>query len=291
MPRRLLCAGLLFFAAGLAHGDALEVSDIRGARVALDAPAARIISLAPHITELLFAVGAGDRIVATVEYSDYPPAAAALPRIGDAFRVDREALVLLDPDLVVAWESGNPAAVVSWLEGRQVPLYVTDARSFADIPRSLRDLGALTGMSERSEELATELERQHAELAERYGEREPVRVFYQISPQPLYTIGGAHILSELLMLCGGYNVFQALDELAPTVSPEAVIQEDPQLIVAGSWPSSESPLASWLKLDMLHAVRDGHLYTVDADLLHRATPRILEGVTELCGVVDRARQP
>jgi iron complex transport system substrate-binding protein len=270
--------------------DVVQVVDVRGRTVQLEAPAQRVLSLTPHITELLFVLGAQDTIIATVEHSDWPEEARDLPRIGDAFRVDRERLLLLDPELVVAWDSGTAVELVEWLESRGTPVYVTDALELADISRSLRDLGVLTGHEETAESAASQFEAGIAELAEHYRDAATVRVFYQISPRPLYTVGGTHIISEVLALCGGQNVFAGLKELAPTVSVEAVIEQNPEVIMAGTWPEAASPLESWHAFPMLTAVRNGALFTVSADLLHRATPRMRDAVVSVCDFLEAARE-
>lgn len=281
---------LICFLSPLVADEAVQVVDVRGRSVQLEAPAQRVVSLTPHITELLFVLGAQDTIIATVEHSDWPVEARELPRIGDAFRVDRERLLLLDPELVVAWDSGTSVQLVEWLEGRGTPVYVTDALTLADIPRSLRDLGALTGHEETAEDAALEFETGVAELVKAHADLPPLRVFYQIAPQPLYTVGGSHIISEVLAMCGGENVFAELEELAPTVSVEAVIQRDPEVIMAGTWPQAASPLELWSEFPMLAAVRNEAMFTVSADLLHRATPRMLDAVVSVCEFLETARE-
>lgn len=270
--------------------DAVRVLDVRGRSVQLEAPAQRVISLTPHITELFFALGAQDTIIATVEHSDWPAEARDIPRVGDAFRVDRERLLLLDPELVVAWDSGTAVELVEWLEARGMAVYVTDALELADIARSVRDLGVLTGHEETAESVAGQFEVGIVELSERFADADPLRVFYQISPQPLYTVGGTHIISEVLAVCGGQNVFAGLEELAPTVSVEAIIELDPEVIMAGTWPQAASPLELWNAFPALTAVRNGAMYTVSADLLHRATPRMRDAVVSVCDFLEAARE-
>lgn len=288
--RATLFALLICFVLPALASEAVQVVDVRGRNVQLEVPARRVVSLTPHITELLFVLGAQDAIVATVEHSDWPAEARSLPRIGDAFRVDRERLLLLDPDLVVAWDSGTAVELVDWLEERGTPVYVTDALELAGIGRSLRDLGALTGHEEDAEVAAAGFESGIAELAESYAKADTLRVFYQIAPQPLYTVGGTHIISEVLALCGGENVFGELEELAPTISVEAVIQADPEVIMAGTWPQADSPLEMWSAFPMLSAVRNGAMFTVKADLLHRSTPRMLDALASVCSFLEAARQ-
>lgn len=257
--------------------------------VSLDEPAGRIVSLAPHITELLFTAGAGDRLVGAVEHSDYPPAAEKVPRVGDAFRIDLERITSLEPDLVVAWESGNPADAVTSLRELGIPVLVTEVHGLDDIPDLLSTLGGLAGSPAPARKAAASFREEIDELRNRYSDREPVRVFYQATAQPLYTIGGRHVINQAIRLCGGRNVFAAENALAPSVGEESVIAAAPEMIVAGAQPDEPEPLERWRQWDSIPAVAAGHLYRIDADRINRSTTRLADGVAELCGVLERAR--
>lgn len=257
--------------------------------VSLDEPAGRIVSLAPHITELLFTAGAGDRLVGAVEHSDYPAAAEQVPRVGDAFRIDLERITSLEPDLVVAWESGNPADAVTSLRELGIPVLVTEVHGLDDIPDLLSTLGELAGTPAPARKAAASFREEIEELRGRYSDREPVRVFYQATAQPLYTIGGRHVINQAIRLCGGRNVFAAENALAPSVGEESVIAAAPEMIVAGAQPDEPEPLERWRQWDSIPAVAAGHLYRVDADRLNRSTTRLASGAAELCQVLERAR--
>jgi iron complex transport system substrate-binding protein len=250
-----------------------------------------VISLAPHLTELMFAVGAGDRIVGTVEYADFPAQARQLARVGDSALLDLERIVALQPDLLLVWRHGNSPQQLERLAALQVPTYASEARSLGDIARTLRDLGTLAGTAPVAEARATAFEGAVAELRARHRGQRRLRVFYQIWDQPLITINGEHLISQVLDVCGADNVFAAQRLLTPTVSAEAVLWADPDAIVAG-WSDSyggSGPLAAWRPLQSMRAVRQGHLLQVDPDLLHRQSDRVIGGARELCDKLDAVR--
>lgn len=250
-------------------------------------PAQRIVTLAPHLAELVFAAGAGEQLVGTVAWTDYPPAAAALPHIGDAFRLDLEALAALQPDLVLGWKGGNPDHLLEQLVQRGYRVVALEPRRLDDIGRHLVEIGELAGTEAAAREAAAiyrvdlyGLRRAHAGKAE-------LRVFYQISWRPLYTVGGRQLISEIITLCGGRNLFADLGDLAPAVAMEAVIARDPQVILTAEGQSVD--LDEWRRWPGISAVAAGHLYTVDGDLVVRPSPRILEGTRQVCAALDLAR--
>lgn len=264
-----------------------------GVPLAAAQSAQRIVTLAPHLAELVHAVGAGDRLVGVSAHSDYPESVAEVPQVSDAFRVDAERLVRVAPDLVLAWEGGNPAVMIEDVERLGFRVVALATGNLDDIAAHLRLLGELTGREAAAEEAAAAYEARLAALRARYAGRAPVRVFYQIAERPLYTIGGGHSLSDAITACGGVNVFAGLMVLAPTVSVEAVLGTEPEVIVGGVFPepgADPGVLAPWRRWTRIPAVRDGHLYQLDATLMGRATPRQLDGVETLCERIDRARR-
>lgn len=271
---------------------AVSAIDDTGQKIQLRQPARRIISLAPHATELLFAAGAGSRVVAVAEFSDYPPAARALPRIGDSIRLDRERIVMLKPDLVVAWGSGNQAADLEALREFGIPLFVSEPRQPEDIPRQLESLGALTGNPEVAAKNAKVFRDRLAALRAEYAGRESVSVFFQVAGRPLMTINGEHLISALLELCGGRNLFGKLSSLAPSISREAVIAVAPEVILYSEYPGNEAMdlRLQWDSWQTIPAVKQRHIYGIPVDLIHRAGPRVLEGAERICAAVDRARR-
>jgi iron complex transport system substrate-binding protein len=267
-----------------------HVLDVDGRAVTLAAPARRVVSLAPHLTELMFAIGAGDRVAGTVEYADFPAPARQVPRVGDSALLDLERIVAMRPDLLLVWRHGNSPQQLQRLATLNIATYASEARTLGDIARTLRDLGTLTGTAARAEQQAHAFEAAVSELRARYAGRRAVGVFYQIWSQPLITINGEHLISQLLELCGARNVFAAQRLLTPTVTEEAVLLADPDAIVAG-WSDSygAAPLDTWSRLRALRATRAGHLLQVDPDLLHRQSDRVLLGARELCEKLDAVR--
>ena len=269
---------------------AFQVIDDTGRTLILAEPARRIISLAPHLTEQLFVIGAGARVVGTVAYSDHPAAARQVPRVGDHAQLDLERIVALRPDLVVAWDSGNSGPQLQRLADLGLPIFRSEAREFADISSTLRRLGRLSGQETAAQQQAAAFDTALAALRERYARRREVSVFYQIWHQPLLTVNRHHLISQALTLCGARNVFASLDALTPQVSEEAVWAADPLAIVTGSVdPNGPDNLDQWRQRKGLRARAAGHLIVVNPDTLHRATTRIVEGVAELCEKLDAVR--
>jgi iron complex transport system substrate-binding protein len=267
----------------------VEAIDASGARVALAAPARRIVSLAPHATELLFAAGAGDRVVGVLSPADWPPEAAQLPRIGDARALDLERIVALAPDLAVAWPYLAPAQIER-LRSLGVPVYVSDPRTPEAIAEDIERLGVLAGSAAAATARAIAFRERLAAVHDRARDRDRLPVFYEIWNQPLYTIGGKHLITAALDLCGGTNVFAWLALPAPQVTVEAVLSAAPDAIIAGTDDAVRPAwLDEWNRWRELPAVAHGNLFVVDANLLHRAGPRFADGVVQLCAALDRAR--
>lgn len=261
----------------------LGVVDDSGRQVRLDAPAQRLVALSPHGAELVFAAGAGAKLVGATSFSNYPAAAARVPRIGDAARLDRERLLALEPDLVIAWPSGNRPQDLAWLERRGIALYRSDPAELQDIAENIREIGHLTDRGEIAAAAAMQFSNRLARLRRHYSGRTPLRVFYQVWPSPLFTVGNNHIIARVLALCGGRTLFTDLTTPTPMVSREAVLLADPQAIVAAlPEQGADDPFARWRRWRSIEAVREGRFVGVRADLIHRPTPRILEGAEVIC---------
>lgn len=269
---------------------AVSVTDDTGESVQLAQPADRIISLAPHMTELLYAAGAGDKLVGAVRYSDYPPPAREIPRVGDAHSFDVEQILALKPDLIIAWQSGNPAGQMRQLRHLDLILFVSEPRSLTDIPATIEKLGRLAGTSTTARAAATEFRQRLTRLRDGYRDRPPVDVFYQIWHQPLMTIGGEHIINDIIRLCGGRNVFADMEQLAPQISTEAVLAAAPAVIIAsGTGEQRPDWLDDWHQWSQLPAVEQEQLHHIPPYLLQRHTPRILEGTARLCQILEQVR--
>lgn len=260
-----------------------RVVDDRGIAVSLSAPAQRIVTLAPSLAELVFAAGAGEKLVGVSAWSDFPAAAKTLPQIGNYGKIDMERLLQLRPDLVIAWRSGNAPGDLARLERLGVPLYVSEAQHLDDIARHISAIGQLAGSAAQAQEAAAAFRGALRELAQRHAAARPVTVFYQLWHQPLMTVNGRHLIGEALRLCGGANPYAALPAPTPTISLESLLAADPVAIVGAD-------TADWLRYPQLQAVRHGRLFAVHPDLLQRATPRMLEGVRQMCAALERARR-
>lgn len=270
---------------------AINVTDSQGSRFSLEQPARRIISLAPHITELLFAVGAGDRLVGTVEHSDYPKRAQSVPRVGSHQALDLEAILALKPDLVLAWPAGGSIPGLEKLKDLGIPVYSTPSGGLANIATLLRTLASLAGMSWRGEEVASHYERLLSELRLLYAHRSKVKVFLQIWDKPLMTVNGQHYISDVITLCGGTNIFAELPGIAPTIGLEAVISRNPDVIIVNDQgPQSRQWLSAWKTWKQISAVRDSYLYEIKAHKIVRQTPRILMGAKRMCSILEEVRQ-
>ena len=248
----------------------------------------RIVSLAPNLTELAFAAGAGSRIVGTVEYSDEPEAARNIPRVGDAFRVDAERILALQPDLVLAWTSGTPKPTIERLRSLGLDVREFTTYRVADVPRVVRELGTIAGSRTVADASAAGFEREMSALRARYANKRSLRVFLQVSTRPLFTVNGEQIMSELVQLCGGANVFADLNQLAPQITFESVIARDPDVIVSTD-DGEQDALREWRRWPQLTAVRTNNLFTLPADDLTRATTRLSAGASQLCEVLETAR--
>ncbi|MDA0225147.1 MAG: cobalamin-binding protein, partial [Proteobacteria bacterium] len=268
----------------------VSVRDDYGHEVRLARPAARVVSLSPHLTELLFAAGAGSRTVGALEHSDYPAAARALPRVGSEAGIDLEAVIALRPDLVVAWPQSGSRGTLERLATLGLPLYRSEPRELDDIASTLERLGTLTGSEDGARRAALAFRARTAALRERYAGRAPVRVFYQVWNRPLITVTGAHVISKALALCGGENVFAALPGIAPEIDREAVLAADPEVIVASGIDAIRPAwLDDWREFASLTAVARGNLHALPAALIQRHTPRLLEGAERLCLLLETAR--
>ncbi|HET6725352.1 MAG TPA: cobalamin-binding protein [Gammaproteobacteria bacterium] len=260
------------------------------AATAFAAPAHRIVSLSPGLTELAYAAGAGRYLVGTTAYTDYPPAATTLPQVGDAFHIDVERLVALKPSLVLAWASSDPPKLLARLRSLGFKVALFKPRKLGDIARNLRRIGKLAGTSRVADRAADAFERGLDKLRRRYADSEAVRVFYEISAHPLYTINGEQIISQGIKLCGGRNIFARLPTLAAPVSMAAVIARNPQAIITGDSGGAASALKAWQQWSQVAAVKNDALFSVPADEIARATPRMLDGIRKICRDLDTVRQ-
>lgn len=271
---------------------ACEPATDRGRADEMSPPASasklRVVTLAPHLAELVFAAGAGDTLVGVSVYSDHPDTVRDLPVIGDAFAVDQEQLALLEPDMLLAWQSGTPEHVVGDLTNRGYRVEVIRTRSLEDIGLALEQIGDLTDNRILAARAAGDFRRGLELLAERHSTADSIRVFYQIQKRPLYTISGDHYVSELIGLCGGQNIFSDLVDLAPLVAVEAVIERNPEILLVSS-DSEDDALGEWDRWPDLAANRYGNRFVMQADEIGRPTPRLLSAGEAVCKALQQGR--
>lgn len=280
---RFIVALLAF--AGETAGAGVSAIDSDGRRLSLSEPARRIVSLAPHVTEQLFAAGAGAKLVGVSEYSDYPEQAKRLPRVASSGAVNLEMVLALKPDLVVAWRLEATAGALARLESFGLPVFYSEPRRLAQIPGMIEALGELAGTGATAKPLAVSLRQELARLDAAYRSRRPVSVFYQISERPLMTLGGGQFVSDAITLCGGRNIFADSALMAPMVNVESVVAADPEAIITGD----KSWHAYWRRFPGLRAVRANNLFTVSSNEMHRHGPRAIGATALLCRHIDDAR--
>ena len=276
---------LAIVAIAAAKADPLVLNDDTGQPVTLTHAPVRIVSLAPGATEMLFAAGVGERLVATVNFSNEPAAAKRVPRIGDVTAVDMERLVALRPDLVIAWPGGGNPAQLARIAQLGIPIYRQQVNRLADLPVSLRRLGALGASPAVAEQAADSLHKELARIAREYGGGSGGHptVLLEVWNRPIYTVGGTHLMSDALTLCGARNVFGDLRELGPVIDAEAVIARNPDIIVAAAPPGeAASWLAEWRRFGSLAAVRNGRLIAFEDQALSRLGPSVVPATEALC---------
>lgn len=296
MNKRQLCllsgAVVMLLYAQLAWVDEITVVDDIGRQVSVSEPAMRLISLSPHITELLFEIGIGERIVGTVRYSDFPPEAGSIQRVGDAFSVNIEMLVQLEPDLVIAWHSGGSGRTISKIESLGIPVYFNEAKNLAGIGDSGAKIAILAGIEEAGATIAEQYQRTLQRIKKQHASDVRVKIFYQISDLSLYTVNRDHLIGEAIRLCGGDNIFADSIIRVPQVGIEAVIAASPDVIVYSSGNEDRADnhwTNRWRRFDTIPAVANGHLYSLPADIITRPSFRMVEGIEKLCQLMNLAR--
>jgi iron complex transport system substrate-binding protein len=288
---RILPALVLFCGLGAAQvsSAAITLLQANGDTLSLDKPAESIVTLAPNLAELVFAAGAGERLKAVVEYSNFPDGVAQIPRVGDAFRIDLEQIVELNPDLVIAWKSGNPQTALQKLQQLGITVWQIEITRPEEIAETVESISRAAGTESTGEPVALQLRTSLADLQQEHAGKNPIDYFYQISPRPLYTINSQHIISRSLAICGGRNVFSNLPALAPRISRESVIMANPQVMIAPETSGEPPALLTWRDWPQLQAVQNGALLYLPADEINQATPRLLNSIGLACKLMDEVR--
>ena len=298
--KRLLVAAALALGCAVPAVASITAVDDGGKTVTLPRAPARIVTLAPSLTELVFAAGAGAAIVGTTALSDFPQAANRIARVGDASRLDVERVLALKPDLVLVWQRGNLGREIAQIEAAGVPLFRLEPRRLDEVPRAIERLGLLLGHVDEAQRSAAGLRATLARLRQSHEHAAPVSVFYQVWQSPLLTLNGQHLIADVITLCGGRNVFAEVGPLVPSVSVEAVVAADPEAIVTANEEGGRAPawqhavaqpsLAAWRRHPQLTAVRRGWLFALNGDLISRQGPRIGLGAEAMCAALDEVRR-
>lgn len=295
MPLRPVAILLICLLPVLVHARSAQpvtLTDDAGRSVTLPAPAQRIISLAPHITEVLFSAGAGERIVGTVAFSDYPEAARQIPQVGSYDRVNFEQILVLRPDVIIGWYSGNPPDILEKLQALNVPVYLSEPKDLHAIAHNIRQMGRLAGTEGAADAAADAFEQQWTALKQANANKPSIRLFYQVWDEPLYTLGHGHFSRALFELCGARNIFDDLADPSPVVTVEAVLTRNPQVMLSGGHHGERSFddwRRQWTAWQSIDAVKHRQMYLVNQDIYVRSSPRALQGAADLCRLLDQAR--
>jgi iron complex transport system substrate-binding protein len=291
--KRFLSALVITFglSAGQTSSADITLPQANGDTLSLPAPAKRIITLAPNLAELIFAAGAGDRLTAVVEYSNFPAYVAEIPRVGDAFRIDLERIIELEPDLVIAWSSGNPQTALQKLEQLGITVWQVEISQPEEIATVVQNMSIAADTQDLGLSTARHLHDKLEQLRRDNAGKAVVEYFYQISAKPLYTINGQHIISRSLEICGGRNIFSNLPTLAPPISRESVILANPQAMIAPQVDGEPPQLDVWRDWHRLQAVQNQHMLYLPADEINQATPRLLDSIELACKLLDKVREP
>ncbi len=292
--RALYAAGFLVLLFGFlsryAFATTLEEVDDRGSVISISAPPVRVVSLAPHLTEILFDIGAGQRLVGVMAFSDFPEQAKALPRVGNHSHLNFEQILSLQPDLILGWRGGNRESDLKVLRDFGLKVFETDPRTLEDVAALMRRLGMILGVPEAAEDRARHFEEAVMRLRKTRSIRRPLRVFYQVWDQPIYTLNGDHVITQMIEGCGGTNVFSALDALSPVVSIEAVLDTNPEVILG---PRESDQSASWMtrweSWPQVKAVANKQVHSIPADLVARMGPRLVDAMAAICGSLSIAQ--
>mgnify|MGYP005988608753 FL=1 len=273
--------GLLLFSVS---GSALAEQDN-------DSKKLRIIALAPHIVENLFAIGAGDNIVGTVDYADYPSEAQSIERIGGYYGISLEKVLALKPDLVIAWKSGNQSEDLAQIERLGIKVYLSNPTTIAGVADELLTFGEFTGNIEQSQQAANAFTQKLNGIVKSQQDKKNITGFYQLWAEPMMTVSKNTWISQLIETCHVSNVFAQSVTDYPQISIENVIVTKPQVIIIPDEKSkTPQPVVNWQKWPEVPAVKNDQFISVNADLLHRFTPRMLDGLADMCDKIDASRK-
>lgn len=275
-----------------AAGSARSVTDQLGRQVRVPEHPLRIVSMAPSITEILYALDLSDRLVGATQFSDYPAAAAALPKVGSYVRLDVEKIVALRPDLCIAVKDGNPISVVRKLESVDIPVYAVDPRNLEAVMDTLMELGRLLDVNERAGTIVADMAERIRQVQHHLsGVNHRPGVFFQIGIAPIVSVGTRTFIHELIVMAGGKNLTEGKTPY-PRFSREQVIEMRPEVMIITSMARQtvfEQVKAQWRQWPELPAVKNDRIYLVDSNVLDRPTPRLIDGLEMLAGLIHPDR--
>lgn len=250
----------------------------------------RIVALAPHIVEMLFDIGAGDEIVGTVDFADFPKAALKIPRIGGYHGIQIEKILALKPDLVIVWKSGNKISDIEQMEKMGLNIIYSQPHKIEDVAQELRKLGKITNHEIQAEAVANRYAHKLKTLRQQYDNIAPMKVFYQLWPEPMRTVNKETLINQLIEVCQGENVFASNPTPYPQIGIENVIVAQPEIIILPDEKSNqEQPIIDWHKWPEIPAAKHNRFIRVNADLMHRFSTRMLEGIEDMCEKIDAYR--
>ena len=268
----------------------IQVQDDSGQIIILKQPARKVISLSPGLTELVYAAGGAEQLKAVVSYSDFPEQAKKLPQVGSYNSLDIEKILILQPDLVIAWKSGNPKHQIEQLKKLGLTVYISEPKDFMDIPVTMKTFGQLMATETIAEQNADNFIKQFNLLKltyQRNNNKVLKRTFIQIWNNPVMSINENHLISKVITLCGGSNIFAQTKSLTGSPSIESILEKDPEIIIAtGMADTSQTWLNRWRQWPFLSAVKNNRLYATNPDHLVRHTPRILLGIEAVCQLIN-----
>ena len=278
-----LCIFLLFIMASCTSENSKKEESI------IENNANRVITLSPHLAEMLFNLGALDTLVGVSAYTDFPEELKNLPNIGDAFVLDIEKITILEPDIILAWESGTPQNIVDELVNLGFKVKIIKSKNLEDIASSILLLGEVIGKKNEAKKIANEFKTGIKYLKDTYQKKKKLRVFFQIDEKPIFTIGGSHFISEVIDICGGINIFSDVKQTAPSISEESVVSRDPEVIFSRDVASNKMKFKIWEKFNNMSAIKLDNLFYLNARELERPTSGLVNAGKEICSKLEQAR--
>ena len=294
--RQLLGAMMLALFSSAVSAGTTTVTDLLGRQIEVATSPARVIALAPNITEIVFALGQGQRLVGVTQFSDFPPQATNLPKVGSYVHLDLEKIVALRPELCIAIKDGNPKVVIDRLDALGIPVYAVDPRDLDTVMETIQQIGALLGAQERASDLVGDMQRRikRVEALVAKATHRP-RVFFQIGISPIVSVGTDTFINELIVKAGGQNLAAGRTPY-PRFSREQVLTLAPDIIIITSMArraAFEKVRAEWNQWPDLPAVKQQQIFIEDTNLFDRPTPRLVNGLELLVKLIhpELAEEP